>query len=130
MKLVFIIIFLALAFHSCVMDTVYSCQIKNNSIDKIQIKISFDKNFIDSIYNGHETKFLSFVKENIGRDSGVSMISLDTLNLIVTYQVLPKTLFTLERGLSSPHYSYYKRLTVFSYETLKRPVQKFVPAFL
>jgi len=119
MKRLFTIIFLALTFYACVMDRVYNCKIKNDSIDKIQIKISFDKNFIDSIYNGNETKFLSFVKENIGQDSGVSMINLDTLNLTVIYQALPKTSFTLEHGMSGPDYSFYKAITVFDHEKIE-----------
>ena len=101
------------------MDTVYSCKIKNNSTGKIQIEISFDKSFIDSFYYGQESKFLSFVKENIGQDSGISMINLDTLNLKVTYQALPKTLFTLEQGMSGPDYSSYKSLTVTGHEKLE-----------
>lgn len=118
MKRFFIIIFLTWTFHACVMDRVYSCKIKNNSTDKIQIKLSFDKNFIDSIYNGNEIKFLSFVKENIGQDSGVSMINFDTLNLTVTYQAQPKTLFTLEHGMSAPNYLSYKTITIVDHEMI------------
>ena len=113
MKFFFIIMVLTLVFYACVMDSVYSCKIKNNSTDKIQIKLSFDKNYIDSIYNGDENKFLSFVRKGIGQDSGVLMTNFDTLNLTVTYEALPKTLFTLENGMSAPNYSDYKTITIF-----------------
>lgn len=119
MKAFFIIIYLTLTFHACVMDKVYSCKIKNSSNDIIQIKLFFDKNFIDSIYNGNEVKFLSFIRQNIGIDSGVSVRNFDTLNLTVTYQAQPKTFFTLEHGMSAPNYSFYKTITIVDHKIIE-----------
>ncbi len=90
MKQLSIIIFLSLTVNSCVLDTVYSCKIKNDSIDKIQVKIIFDKSYLDSLYSKQKSKYISFLKHHIGQDSGVSMINFDTLNMKVDYEVLPK----------------------------------------
>jgi hypothetical protein len=106
------IIILSFVLHACVMDTVYNCQIKNNTAQPIKISISFDKSFLDSIYNGQKNKYLSFLKEHIGQDSGISMNHFDTLNVIANYTISPKLIFTLEHGMSGPTYDLYKTITI------------------
>lgn len=112
MKQLLTIIILSLVLHACVMDSVYNCQIKNNTAQPIKISIAFDKSFLDSIYNGQKNKYLSFLKEHIGQDSGVSMNHFDTLNVIADYTISPKTLITLENGMSAPDYKLYKTITI------------------
>lgn len=104
--------------NSCVLDTVYNCKIKNDSIDKIQITIIFDKSYLDSLYSKQKSKYILFLKHHIGQDSGVSIINFDTLNMRVDYEVLPITIFTLEHGMFSPDYLSYKYITIFGKDTI------------
>ena len=119
MKRLFAITFLSLSVHACVIDTVYNCKIKNNSPNNIEVKIFFDKTFLDSIYNGQKYKYISFLKETIGQDSGVSMINFDSLNLTVSYKILPRTIFTLEHGMSGPDYAFYKNIIIIGKDTVE-----------
>jgi hypothetical protein len=119
MKNLFTTIILSLTFHGCVMDSVYDCKIENNSAGKIQVNISFDKNYLDSIYYGKKHEYMSYLKKNIGQDSGVTMTIFDTLNLTANYEVLPRTKFTLEHGMFGPDYAMYKDIIIIAKDTLK-----------
>ncbi|MDE3145088.1 MAG: hypothetical protein KGL19_13105 [Bacteroidota bacterium] len=112
------IILASLIFHSCVMDTVYDCKIINNTIDTIHLRITFDKNYLDKIYEGQKQKYVSYLKLNIGQDSGVYINDFDTINLTASYKIIPKVKFTLEHGMSVPNYFSYKDLTIIAKDTL------------
>ena len=118
MKQFFAIVLSIATCQSCVMDSVYSCKIKNNSTQTIQVKISFDRDYFDKIYRGQKQTYISFLKENMGNDSGVFINNFDTINLTSSYSVLPKTIFTLEHGMSAPNYFSYKNITIINKDTL------------
>jgi hypothetical protein len=108
MRKLLVIIVILWTFHSCVVDSVYTCVIKNTTNDKVQINIFFDKHTLDSLYKGDA--FFTYLKNNVGRDSGASLNQFDTIKLIGLYTLSPKSEFTLEHGMSGPNYSFYRSI--------------------
>jgi hypothetical protein len=98
------------------MDHIDVCQIENNSTSIIQVDFSFDKNFLDSTYNEHNYGYITH-SNGFAEDSGVTLINFDTLNLTLKYNVLPRTKFTLARGVWDPNM--FKSITIRGKDTFK-----------
>ncbi len=107
-KRVFILVLL-FSLHGCVMDFIDVCQIENNSTSRIQVTVSFDKHYLDSSYSHYDYRYIT-QSNGFAQDSGVTLINFDTLNLTLRYMVLPKTQFTLARGVWLP--DEFKEITI------------------
>jgi hypothetical protein len=117
MKQILALTSLFFLFTSCYMDKIDISQIKNNSNQTIQINISFDKSYLDSIYPNANYKHIVFLN-GLGHDSGVKMQNFDSLRLLVSYKVLPNATFTLASGLWGPSYPIYNSITIKGRDTI------------
>lgn len=102
MKRIFTLIAISISFYGCVIDRIDVCQIKNNSPRTIQVKVTFDKQFLDSIFIDHNYRNITN-SNGFAEDSGVTLINFDTLDLTLKYTVLPKSQCTLARGVWIPN---------------------------
>lgn len=104
---------LTLLLFSC--EPFYGSEIRNDSMKPIQIIVEFDEQTLDDAWG--DGYYIPFLKQ-YALDSGVSIVTFDSINLVTKYEVLPGVRFDVEHGQGvKPDYELFKRITIISDDT-------------
>jgi hypothetical protein len=112
-KILFLI-FLSSTLISC--EPFYGSEVRNDSNLPIQIILEFDEQTLDDAWGGGN--YFPFLR-TYALDSGVSIVTFDSVNLFTKYEVSPGVSFSVENGQGvKPDYELFKKIIIISGDTL------------
>ena len=107
----FSLFLISLLFISC--HHLYRFEIENASKDQLLVKLSYDKNYIDTNWNGDIESALKF---NLGSSE---IVSIDTLECNISFKLQPTESITIDGGVNiKPNFAEFKKIEVFKNDSV------------